>query len=329
MSRRQQEIGAVAVLLLTTSVPAAAQRSTTRGTRDFRIDAAHSTVAFSIGFLGFPVHGRFDDVRGAITYVAGDATASSISVVIATRSIATGSEHRDQHLRSADFFDAAQFPYVIFQSRSVTRASDGYVMTGPLTMHGVTRAVSIPFREMREPIEDSHGSTLLLFSARLRLNRQDFGIRGGSTFNSWFDEARRATMSDSVDIALDITAWDPDYTRDSTFDRAVTRIAREGVDSAVKALRATRTHNPEKLENAEWELSQVGRTLVVRRRLTDAVTLLRFVVETFPQSTTALCGLARALEEQGDRSEAATLVRRARALDPSDPCAMELARRLR
>src|SRR5262245_8824959 len=111
--------------------------------REFRIDAPHSDVAFSIGFLRFPVRGRFDDIRGHITYVEGNPTASSFSVVLGAKSIQTGSAHRDEHLRSADFFDVEQYPTIVFQSRSVKRSGAHLVLSGPLTMHGVTRDVEI------------------------------------------------------------------------------------------------------------------------------------------------------------------------------------------
>jgi polyisoprenoid-binding protein YceI len=83
--------------------------------REFRIDAGHSDVAFSIGFLGHPVRGRFSDIRGLIAYSAGNPSASAVTVVIGAKSIATGSDHRDQHLRTSDFFD------VVFRSnRSIS-----------------------------------------------------------------------------------------------------------------------------------------------------------------------------------------------------------------
>src|SRR6266702_1577449 len=118
------------------------------GVREFRIDAGHSEVGFSIGFLGHPVRGRFDDIRGTIACAAGNPGASSITVVIGANSINTGSAHRDEHLRSPDFFDVARFPVIVFRStRIASGARGGIVATGTLTMHGITRAVEIPFRE--------------------------------------------------------------------------------------------------------------------------------------------------------------------------------------
>src|SRR5437016_12788861 len=92
--------------------------------REFRVDAGHSDVAFSIGFLGHPVRGRFDDIRGTIVYAAGNPSASAVTVVIGTKSIATGSAHRDEHLRSPDFFDVVKYPVIVYRSTSITRRGD-------------------------------------------------------------------------------------------------------------------------------------------------------------------------------------------------------------
>src|SRR5688572_22221396 len=199
MSRRIASVIVAAVLTSAAASPIASQSSTPK-IRTFRVEDAHSSVTFSIGFLGFPVRGRFHDVRGTLSYATGDLTASSISVAIPVKSLTTGSEHRDEHLRSSDFFDAEKFPYIVFRSESVTRSGGQYVVTGPLTMHGVTKTISIPFTQVGAVIEETHGSTLILFRGGVRLARKDFGIVGGSRFNSWFDDVRSATMSDSVDV---------------------------------------------------------------------------------------------------------------------------------
>ena len=83
--------------------------------QEFWIDASHSVVEFSIPFLGHAVKGRFDDVKGTIVYAptpTGGVGTSAVSVAIATASINSGSKHRDEHLRSDDFFAAQRFPVI-------------------------------------------------------------------------------------------------------------------------------------------------------------------------------------------------------------------------
>src|SRR5450755_3296050 len=80
--------------------------------REYRLDAGHPALAFSTAFLRHPARGRFDDIKGTSVYAANNPAASSATGVIAVKSIATGSAHRDEHLRSADFFDAAKYPTI-------------------------------------------------------------------------------------------------------------------------------------------------------------------------------------------------------------------------
>lgn len=319
------------ILLALLSTNAAAQSVrplTAPPLREFRVEASHSDVAFSIGFLGFPVRGRFDEIRGTIAYAEGNLPASSISLVIGTKSLKTGSAHRDEHLRSSDFFDAEKYPNIVFQSRVVSRVHDTFVLHGPLSMHGVTREVAIPFREVTSPIKDPHGSTLVLFSGTVRLNRKDFGIMGGSKFNPWFDEIRSATMADSVDITLDIQGWDTDYDRSHRYDAAVTRVKSAGMDSMIAKFRGLQSQNPDTLRNSEWEFGELSRALIQVGRVPDAVKLQRFTTEVFPISAGAHAELARGLELSGNRAAAVESARRALALDSLETHAMEIARRL-
>jgi polyisoprenoid-binding protein YceI len=295
--------------------------------REYRIEAAHSLVGFSVDFLGHPVRGRFDDVRGMIAYVPGDATLSTVSVAIATKSINTGSTHRDEHLRSADFFDAAKYPTILFTSRRVEHRRDTLVAIGDLTMHGVTRSVTIPFVEPAPPVADPHGSSLVYFTGHLRLTRSDFAIAGGSRFNSWFDELRQRAMADTVDVALEIQGWDTDYDRSSRWKGSVDKLIETGVSKKVADLRELARAHPDTLAGAEWELTETGRALLHRGRPADAVEVFRLVSELYPASASAQAALARGYEAVGDRVKAAAQVRLALAIDPSDPWAREIAQR--
>jgi polyisoprenoid-binding protein YceI len=296
--------------------------------REYRIEAAHSMVGFSVGFLGHPVHGRFDDVRGMVVYVPGNPAASAVTVAIATKSINTGSTHRDEHLRSPDFFDAAKYPTIFFTSRRVERVRDTLVATGDLTMHGVTRPVTIPFVEPAAAFADPHGSSLLYFVGHLRLTRADFGIAGGSHFNDWFDDIRQRSMGDTVDVNLEVQAWDTDYDRSTRWKGAVDKLLETGVPNRVAALRELARAHPDTLAGAEWELTEAGRALLQRGRAADAVEVFRLVADLFPTSVSAQTALARGYEAMGDRTKVAAQLRRALEIDPSDPWAREIARRM-
>lgn len=298
--------------------------------REFSIESSHSQVAFSIGFVGLPVRGTFDDIEGTILYVPGKPEVSAVTVVIPTSSLHTGSEHRDGHLKSSDFFDVAQYPTIVFQSTRIEKRGAQLVMHGNLRMHGVTKEISFPFTEQKgSPISEPHGATLVQFSATLRLARKDFGIAGGSKYNDWFDQLRQASMADSVDVNLDVTGWDPDYDRNHTYDPALARIDKDGMEATVARIRGMYRANPDTLKNAEWEFSQIGKALLQRGRYRDAIEVLKLATEIFPKSAAAQAALARAYELSGDREQAISHTHEALTLDPDTPRALELKRRLR
>jgi len=296
--------------------------------REFRIESAHSAVAFTINFLGHPVRGRFNDVRGTIVYVAGKPSASSVTASMATGSINTGSDHRDGHLKSSDFFDAEKYPDIIFRSTNIQSVRGGLIARGNLTMHGVTRPLVIPFRETSKLVKEPHGSTLMYFAGSARINRRDFGIAGGSKFNSWFDEIRNKSLSDSVDVSLEIEGWDIDYDRMTKYDATLKKIADAGVNSFLSRFREMYKANPDTLKDSEWEFDQVGRALLYEGRTTDAVQVLEFSAGIFPKSSSAQAALARAYEIAGNRSAALKLAGAALNLDAAETRAIEVKRRL-
>src|SRR5213075_58348 len=101
-----------------------------------------------------------------------------------------------------------KYPTIAFQSARLERNGADWIVRGPLTMHGVTKEVAIPFRFVTGAPSRSPESGWMLLNAigGLRLARKDFGVLGGGTHNSWFTAARSATVSDSVDVSIEIEA---------------------------------------------------------------------------------------------------------------------------
>ncbi|HKQ57842.1 MAG TPA: YceI family protein [Candidatus Eisenbacteria bacterium] len=170
------------------------------GLRDFSVETSHSLVEFNIGFLHTSVRGRFDGYRGTILYDQDRPESSSITVVIETKSLDTGSDHRDEHLRSDDFFDVEKYPAIRFQSREVRRQGGDLLLVGPLSMHGVTREVQIPFRVVQQPTSDGHGLTTLNFEGGLRLARKDQGD---------LDRVRHGGAADRIEPVVVLAASQP------------------------------------------------------------------------------------------------------------------------
>lgn len=166
----------------------------------WNIDRAHSSVSFSIRHLMFAkVHGRFTDFEGAVE--TDNEAPVKVTASIAVASIDTAEKDRDNHLRSPDFFDAERYPTMTFASTNVVKTGAGtYALTGDLTLHGVTRAVTLDVTSEGQA-KDPWGNTRVAFEGRTRLNRKDFGL----TWNQAL-ETGGILVGEDVDVTLEIQA---------------------------------------------------------------------------------------------------------------------------
>jgi polyisoprenoid-binding protein YceI len=142
----------------------------------FAIDPSHSEVGFQVRHLVSQTRGRFNDFAGTVNLDPKNLTSSSVDFTIKAASIDTNVADRDKHLRSADFFDAEKFPEITFKSKSIKAAGkDTYNVTGTLTMHGVSKEVTLPVTYLGQA-KDPWGNTRAGFETSTTLNRKDFGI---------------------------------------------------------------------------------------------------------------------------------------------------------
>lgn len=143
----------------------------------YSIDPAHSSINFSIRHLLINnVRGRFDDYTGTITYNPDDITKSSVEFAAKVASIDTDIAKRDEHLRTADFFDVEKYPEMTFKSTRIERkGKDSFIAHGDFTLHGVSKQVAIPF-EIFGAVKDPWGGTRMGVEAATTINRQDYGV---------------------------------------------------------------------------------------------------------------------------------------------------------
>lgn len=166
------------------------------------IDQNHSSVGFSIRHFFAKVPGGFDKFSGTIEFDPANPTAASVKVDIDPASINTKTQKRDDHLRSADFFDVANFPAMSFQSTKVTKGEGNALsVEGNLTMHGVTKPVTLAVNFLGSG--PAFGGQRAGFEATTKINRQDFGIK----WNKVLDNG--TMLGDDVDIAIGIEAYTP------------------------------------------------------------------------------------------------------------------------
>jgi len=141
-------------------------------------DPSHSEVTFKVKHLMISnVTGKFDKFDVQVEAGKEDFTDGKVVVTIDTNSVNTGSEQRDGHLKSADFFDVEKYPRIVFVSRSFRKSDDkgDYTLEGDLTIKDVTKAVSIPV-EYGGTVRDPWGNTKAAFSIDTKISRKDFGL---------------------------------------------------------------------------------------------------------------------------------------------------------
>lgn len=164
----------------------------------WEIDPGHADVAFTgRHFMVTKVRGRFTDVRGSVS-IADDFELSNVDVVIGMSSVTSGSEARDEHLRSSELFDVDRFPEATFRSSRITWHGRRGTVTGDLTIHGVTREVDLAV-EFQGYVRDPWGGDRAIFSATTEVDREDFGV----TWNVAL-EAGGVLVSKDIKISIDI-----------------------------------------------------------------------------------------------------------------------------
>jgi polyisoprenoid-binding protein YceI len=177
----------------------------TATTRNFPIDNGHSTVGFSVPILGglSQVRGKFTDFTITLDNNDKDTTKSSVSVVIKATSINTGIEGRDRHLRTPDFFDVEKYPEITFKSERIEKKGKNFIAHGPLTMHGVTKQIALPFTINGTYKNAKTSKVTLGYSATMVLNRQEYGIAYSRKDDPTFVGDNITVQIDLVTRALD------------------------------------------------------------------------------------------------------------------------------
>lgn len=166
----------------------------------WKLDPAHSHAEFKVKHMMISnVKGSFNGLTGTLTEHPTDKTLSSIEASINVNSVNTGDAQRDAHLKSADFFDAAQFGTMTFRSTRVQPNGDGgYNVTGDLTIHGQTRQQTFVVDGPSAPGKDPWGNTRIGLSATTKINRKDYGLSWNAAL-----ETGGILVGDDVNITIE------------------------------------------------------------------------------------------------------------------------------
>lgn len=177
----------LAVVLYTVSMAAIAD--------SYTIDPTHTYPNFTIDHLGFStMHGRFGKTSGSLSLDQAKGT-GSVDIVVDMASVDTGFKKRDDHLRSPDFFNAVEFPTMTFKSTKVVFKGKGAVVTGNLTIKGVTKSVNLDVASINCGVHPFNKKDVCGFDATTSIKRSDFGIKYGLP-----------AIGDKMDIQIEVEA---------------------------------------------------------------------------------------------------------------------------
>src|ERR1700686_4328528 len=160
---------------MNTAVTAASQ--STKPTQ-WQIDPAHSAAHFSVRHLMISnVRGEFTNISGSALMDPADLSNSSVEITIQAASLSTREPQRDEHLRSADFFDVANYPTLTFRSKRIEAlGAENFKLTGDLTIRGVTKEVTFDVEGPTASVKDPWGNIRAGIAASAKINRKDFGV---------------------------------------------------------------------------------------------------------------------------------------------------------
>ena len=171
-------------------------------TGTYVLDASHSRVGFVARHaMVTKVRGAFNDISGQGSFDAAQPTNSKVELTIQAASIDTRNADRDAHLRSNDFFDMEQYPTITFVSTAVEpQGDDEYLVTGDLTIKGVTKPVSVAF-DATGPVVDPWGNTRIGLEGKVVVNRKDWGLNWNAAL-----DAGGVLVSEKVTLEFEVSA---------------------------------------------------------------------------------------------------------------------------
>ncbi len=167
----------------------------------WKIDPAHSSAHFVVRHMMITnVRGGFSGVQGTVVFDPADLNGSSVDVTIDKSTLSTGDANRDAHVKSAEFLDVENYPTITFKSKKITKDGDGLRIAGDLTLHGVTKEVTLNVDGPTEEQKDPWGNIRVGASATTKIKRSDFGL----TWNAAL-ETGGIMLGDDLKLELEVS----------------------------------------------------------------------------------------------------------------------------
>jgi polyisoprenoid-binding protein YceI len=296
----------------------------------FSVDSAHSKVGFSVALVGVTeIDGRFSEVSGTIMYDEVDLTKSSVTAIIKSSSIDTGSSERDKDLKSATFFDTDKFPTIRFQSTAIRKQGNDYVMVGVLTIKAVSKEISAPLVWRQHKMPDPWKNSRIAFDSRLKLNRKDFGVVGPTFWNEG--------IADSIDVELRITAEIPNFDlwgfpapagKKSIGALVYETTQKDGLEAALRQYQKAKQKQADAFQFSPGQLNLVGYKLLQHSKVKEALEFFKLNAEVYPEQSFVYDSLGDAYLANGDKEQAVKNFKKSLEMDSANTSAIESLRSL-
>ncbi|TNE89939.1 MAG: polyisoprenoid-binding protein [Deltaproteobacteria bacterium] len=166
----------------------------------WQLDPSHTRVGFRVDHMMVSsVEGQFPEVSGELELEPGKASTAEVTVEVQMATVNTGNDQRDEHLRTSDFLDVANYPTMTFTSTSIKTKRDGFSLTGDLTIRGVTKRVTFTGKGLDQVVIDPWGNQRVGAHATTTIDRQEFGVAWNQAL-----EAGGLLVGNDLDLQIDV-----------------------------------------------------------------------------------------------------------------------------
>jgi tetratricopeptide (TPR) repeat protein len=262
-------------------------------------------------------------------YDDADLTKSSVTAIIKSASINTGSSFRDKDLKAAPFFDTDKFPTIRFQSTAIRKQGNDYIMAGLLTIRDVSKEIQAPLVWRQHKMNDPWKNSRIAFDSHLKLNRKDFGVLGPNFWNEG--------IANTVDIDLRITAEIPNFDqwgfsapqgKKSIGALVYETVQKEGLNAALQQYKEAKQTQADAFEFGPGQLNLVGHRLLQHGKAKEALEFFKLNADSYPDKASVYDSLGEAYLANGDKEQAAKNFKKSLELDNANTSAIESLRSL-
>jgi polyisoprenoid-binding protein YceI len=282
----------------------------------FSVDRSHSVIGFSIKIAGgfSEVDGKFTDFKVTTMVESETYKLNKVNVEIQATSINTGTDGRDNHLRTDDFFDVENYPTITFNSTKIIQNGADYEIEGDFTMHGITNRITMPLKRTHsEKMVWIFGSPNIIYEGSHTLDRTEYKIKATTRWNSIIAATGDMAMSDEVSIRLKI------ITRGASPSRTLAEAAsKDGASGFTEAYSMLEAKYPGADIFDENLFSSVGRSLSRQKNNKAIVEVYQIWIDKYPESSRAHYSLGQAYVNTEETKLAKKQFKKALDLDPEN-----------